>query len=223
MKIFGPRNHIAAVFAIFSLMVANYLAAARNQNSAQNQGKSVYAALAKAPQKAVTHPNPLQNDPNAVVAGGKLFEMHCSVCHGDMAEGGRKAPSLVAEEVQQATPGTLFWILTNGVVRRGMPVWSKLPEPQRWQIVSYLKSLAPLKVPQQIREPAPRASVIRSTRLSCVRLASICRFEHCHLSRWYATVVESSRLQNPQHGRAWLWPALKSVSNRWCYGYERCG
>jgi hypothetical protein len=22
-----------------------------------------------------------------------------------------------------------------------MPVWSKLPEPQRWQIVTYLKSL----------------------------------------------------------------------------------
>jgi mono/diheme cytochrome c family protein len=58
-----------------------------------------------------------------------------------MAEGGRKAPSLLAEQVQQATPGTLFWILTNGVVRHGMPVWSKLPEPQRWQIVSYLKSL----------------------------------------------------------------------------------
>jgi mono/diheme cytochrome c family protein len=51
--------------------------------------------------------------------------------------------------VQQATPGTLFWILTNGVVRRGMPVWSKLPEPQRWQIVSYLKSLTPAaKSPQ---------------------------------------------------------------------------
>lgn len=43
--------------------------------------------------------------------------------------------------VQQATPGTLFWILTNGVVRRGMPVWSKLPEPQRWQLVTFLETL----------------------------------------------------------------------------------
>jgi mono/diheme cytochrome c family protein len=50
-------------------------------------------------------------------------------------------PSLRADPVRQATPGTLFWILTNGVVRRGMPVWSKLPEPQRWQLVSYVKSL----------------------------------------------------------------------------------
>ncbi len=49
--------------------------------------------------------------------------------------------NLVREEVRQASPGTLFWILTNGVVRRGMPVWSKLPEPQRWQLVTYLRSL----------------------------------------------------------------------------------
>jgi len=27
------------------------------------------------------------------------------------------------------------------VVRKGMPVWSKLPEPQRWQLVRYIKSL----------------------------------------------------------------------------------
>jgi mono/diheme cytochrome c family protein len=58
-----------------------------------------------------------------------------------MAQGGKKAPSLLAPEVQQATPGTLFWLLTNGVVRRGMPVWSKLSEPQRWQLVSFVKSL----------------------------------------------------------------------------------
>jgi len=35
----------------------------------------------------------------------------------------------------------LFWILNNGVVRRGMPVWSKLREPERWQIVTFLQSL----------------------------------------------------------------------------------
>jgi mono/diheme cytochrome c family protein len=109
----------------------------------------VYAELAKAPKKAAVRQNPLEHDPDAVAAGGKLFALHCAECHGEMAEGGRKAPSLLAEQVQQATPGTLFWILTNGVVRHGMPVWSKLPEPQRWQIVSYLKSLTPAgKSPQ---------------------------------------------------------------------------
>ena len=112
-------------------------------NSGLPREESVYAELAKAPRKAAARRNPLQADPDAVAAGGKLFARYCAECHGDMAEGGKKAPSLLAPEVQQATPGTLFWLLTNGVVRRGMPVWSKLPEPQRWQIVSYLKSLPP--------------------------------------------------------------------------------
>ena len=103
--------------------------------------KDVYAELAKAPRKAVARRNPLENDPDAVAAGANLFDQHCAECHGELAEGGRKGPSLRADPVRQATTGTLFWVLTNGVVRRGMPVWSKLPEPQRWQLVSYLKSL----------------------------------------------------------------------------------
>ena len=109
----------------------------------------VYEALLKAPQKAVARQNPLASDPDAVAAGANLFDQHCAECHGDMAEGSRKGPSLRVEPVQQATPGMLFWILTNGVVRRGMPVWSKLPEPQRWQLVSYLKSLSPVPKPAQ--------------------------------------------------------------------------
>lgn len=103
--------------------------------------RDVYAAIAETPQKAQARPNPLDGDPDAATAGRKLFERHCAECHGRGATGDKKGPSLRAEQVQKATPGSLFWILTNGVVRRGMPVWSKLPEPQRWQIISYLKSL----------------------------------------------------------------------------------
>jgi mono/diheme cytochrome c family protein len=113
------------------------------KESSKPAKKDVYAELAKAPRKAAARRNPLEGDSDAVAAGANLFDQHCAECHGEMAEGGRKGPSLRADPVQQATPGTLFWILTNGVVRRGMPVWSKLPEPQRWQLVSYLKSLAP--------------------------------------------------------------------------------
>ena len=109
----------------------------------------VYDELGKAPKKAVNRRNPMEKYPDSVAAGAKLYDEHCVECHGELAEGGRKGPSLRAVQVQQATPGILFWVLTNGVVRRGMPVWSKLPEPQRWQIVTYLKSLAPT-------ETAPR-------------------------------------------------------------------
>ena len=105
-----------------------------------NKDASIYSELAKAPEKARLRLNPLAEDPGAVGAGHVLFQRHCAECHGDAAEG-KKGPSLRAAEVQNATPGALFWILTNGVVRRGMPVWSRLPEAQRWQLVSYLKSL----------------------------------------------------------------------------------
>lgn len=101
----------------------------------------VYAEIAKAPQKARAKSNPLEKDGDAILGGRNLFEQHCSECHSDTAEGGKKGPSLRVPQVQNAAPGAIFWILTNGVVRRGMPVWSKLPEPQRWQLVTYIKSL----------------------------------------------------------------------------------
>ena len=128
--------------AIALLLLAVSLALAEKGNFREpKQDKSVYAELAKVPEKARVRRNPFEGSPDALAAGRKLFEGHCAECHGNSAGGTAKGPSLRAEEVQQAAPGTLFWVLTNGVVRRGMPVWSKLPEPQRWQIVTYLKSL----------------------------------------------------------------------------------
>ena len=138
----------ASLFAL-ALALTVPLISAQKESAPAQKDDSVYAELAKAPKKAVARRNPMENDPEAKPAGAKLFDLHCAECHGENAEGGRKGPSLRAREVQQATPGTLFWILTNGVVRRGMPVWSKLPEPQRWQIVTYLKSLGPTEKPSQ--------------------------------------------------------------------------
>lgn len=103
-------------------------------------GGDTYAELRKAPEKAASRLNPLENDPEALAGGRLLFEDHCAECHGDDARGGRKGPDLRVSEVQKATPGALFWLLTNGVVRKKMPAWSKLPEPQRWQLVRFLKA-----------------------------------------------------------------------------------
>jgi len=113
---------------------------AQNKNDGKEQ-ESVYAELDKAPAKYQQMRNPMANDPEAPSAGGVLFREHCESCHGKEAIGGKKAPSLRAPEVQNATPGAIFWILSNGVVRKKMPVWSKLPEPERWQLVSYIQSL----------------------------------------------------------------------------------
>ena len=111
--------------------------------SKEPKAESVYSEIDKAPEKARAKRNPLEKDPTAVAAGRILFEQRCAECHGDDAEGGKKGPSLRANEIQDAEPGAIFWILTNGVVRKGMPVWSKLPEPQRWQLVSFIKSFGP--------------------------------------------------------------------------------
>jgi len=134
-------------YAIALLVAARGAIAQSGKTSSESHDASVYAELAKAPPKASARRNPLESDPDAVAAGAKLFELHCAECHGASADGGKKGPSLRAEQVQEATPGTLFWLITNGVVRRGMPVWSRLPEPQRWQVVSYIKSLGPSPKP----------------------------------------------------------------------------
>jgi mono/diheme cytochrome c family protein len=139
---------VVAALAVSTSFLAVSVVLAQSRNSdnpatgaAPQYDPAIYAELQKAPEKARKRTNPLQNDPEAVAAGAILFEQHCAECHGDTAQGGKKAPSLRAVEVQGATPGAIFWILTNGVVRKGMPVWSKLPEPQRWQLVRYIKSL----------------------------------------------------------------------------------
>lgn len=162
----------ASVFACVPLMAAFLFLNAFGQENANSRAKqklsddSVYSEIGKAPEKARAKRNPLEKDPYAVAAGRILFEQRCADCHGDNAEGSKKGPSLRASEIQNAEPGAIFWILTNGVVRKGMPVWSKLPEPQRWQLVSFIKSLgtAPTKTdapanPSQ--PPAPKDSTSR--------------------------------------------------------------
>jgi mono/diheme cytochrome c family protein len=142
-----------AGMAASALLLAIFLSTALAQESTNSAAKqkgnveSVYAEIGKAPEKARAKRNPLERDPEAAAAGRLLYEQRCAACHGDTAEGSKKGPSLRAAEIQNAEPGTIFWVLTNGIVRKGMPVWSKLPEPQRWQLVSYIKSLgaAPAK------------------------------------------------------------------------------
>lgn len=100
-----------------------------------------FEQLANVPEDARARAHPLAKAADAVAAGRKLYERHCANCHGANGENGRKGPGLRATEVQTATAGALFWVITNGNVRAGMPVWSKLPEAQRWQIAIYLQSL----------------------------------------------------------------------------------
>jgi mono/diheme cytochrome c family protein len=95
----------------------------------------------RVPEADRTRTNPYAGKADAVAAGSKLFADHCAKCHGSDALGRGKRPSLRSKEVQQFADGQIFWFLRNGNLRREMPSWSSLPEPSRWQIIAYLRSL----------------------------------------------------------------------------------
>ncbi len=117
-------------------------------------GGSRYAGWLKhVPQADRERANPYSGQAEAIAAGGKMFADHCAKCHGDDALGSKKKPSLRTPEVQQATDGELFWLLRNGDLLHGMPSWSAIAEPSRWQIISFVKSLglvpSPTAAPQE--------------------------------------------------------------------------
>ena len=99
------------------------------------------SGVAAAPASASARRDPYDGDREAVGAGRKLYGAQCARCHGERGEGLGEAPSLRSPDVRQASAGALFWFLTNGDLRRGMPAWSRLSEPRRWQIVAYVTSL----------------------------------------------------------------------------------
>jgi mono/diheme cytochrome c family protein len=98
--------------------------------------------LKNVPARDHEKPNPYHDQADAIAAGRRIFVDRCSHCHGESAEGTKKHPSLKSERVQhQASEGDLHWLLVNGNMRKGMPSWAKLPDPQLWQVITYVKSL----------------------------------------------------------------------------------
>lgn len=90
---------------------------------------------------AVARPNPLAAKKDLAAGGRKLFLRHCAECHGEDGRGLKKAADLQLPTVQAQTDGALFWKITNGNAKGGMPSFSSMPELQRWQIVLHLRTL----------------------------------------------------------------------------------
>ncbi|HEX4381132.1 MAG TPA: c-type cytochrome [Candidatus Acidoferrum sp.] len=85
--------------------------------------------------------NPFAGQKDAIAAGNRIFLDRCAKCHGDDGTGRKKKPSLRTDRVQRATDGEIFWLLKNGSLKHGMPSWSAMPEPMRWQVVTFVKSM----------------------------------------------------------------------------------
>lgn len=94
-----------------------------------------------APPSSVSLKNPYAGQETAVTAGSRLYATNCSSCHGSHGQGNGAMPAVSQGPTQSASDGEVFWFITTGAVDKGMPSWSTLSERQRWQLVSYLKSL----------------------------------------------------------------------------------
>jgi len=105
-----------------------------------------------APSSASSLENPYRGDAAAAQAGGRLYAAHCAACHGSSAEGGGNIPALAHARVQTVPDGEVFWFITQGSKSGAMPSWASLPDSQRWQLVTYLKTL--VNAPSATRAPA---------------------------------------------------------------------
>jgi len=93
-----------------------------------------------APSSAAAQANPAAGKEGAE-AGHPLFQQICAACHGAAGQGNGNVPALATGAAQTAKDGEIFWFITRGEINNGMPAFGNLPEQQRWQTISYVKSL----------------------------------------------------------------------------------
>lgn len=106
--------------------------------------------------------NPYAGQQAAVTAGSQVYAANCSSCHGKNGSGTGNVPPLREGATQSATDGEVFWFITEGNVDNGMPSWGNLPEQQRWQIVTYVKSLKTSPSPQSADSPLPSVKATKT-------------------------------------------------------------
>ncbi len=125
---FGGRSLLATICATLTMCVASRLIAQD-------------AHFHNAPVASAQRKNPFAGQDAAVTTGAELYTTNCASCHGANGQGTGNIPPLTEGPTQTVPDGEVFWFITTGSVKNGMPPWGGLPEEQRWQIVSFLKSL----------------------------------------------------------------------------------
>ena len=108
-----------------------------------------------APASAQATKDPYEGQPAAVIAGKQLYARNCLSCHGKLGKGTGNVPSLVDGKLDSVTPGEVFWFITRGDKDNGMPSWASLPVRQRWQVVTYVKSMGAPQSAQEASAPSP--------------------------------------------------------------------
>ncbi|MCI0483239.1 MAG: copper homeostasis membrane protein CopD [candidate division NC10 bacterium] len=87
----------------------------------------------------------------SIASGARLYQQHCTVCHGEAGYGdgpairGRASAraDLTAPHTALHTAGDLFWWLTHGIRGSPMPGFKdSLTDEERWDLINFLRALA---------------------------------------------------------------------------------
>src|SRR5258708_1460735 len=106
--------------------------------------------------------NPYAHSETARLAGKRLYARNCLSCHGKNGKGTGNVPSLVDGKLDAATPGEVFWFITKGSKDNGMPSWAGLQVTQRWQIVTFVKSM---KASDTVAAESPAPAGVNTSKL----------------------------------------------------------
>lgn len=150
------------------------------------------------PRTARSAENPLTATPALLAQARELFAARCALCHGQEARdrseiGDRlypRATDLRSAETQALTDGELHYIIENGIRLTGMPGWRDTDvarDEENWQLVHFIRSLAPLSPEDQAAQLALSAPQAPDTSASYVGSAA-CRDCHTQIyERWQQT------------------------------------
>lgn len=97
--------------------------------------------------------NPIPPNAGSIAAGKAVYEVHCVPCHGETGKGDGPLGVVLnprpADLSLHAVPGVhtdaqLYEWITNGFPGSAMPAWkSKLSDTDRWNLVNFIRTLAP--------------------------------------------------------------------------------
>jgi cytochrome c oxidase cbb3-type subunit 3 len=99
-------------------------------------------------------------DEVAIEAGSAIYQTNCMPCHGAAGEGGIGANLTDAYWIHGNSYTSMFEIVTDGVLEKGMTPWgSILSVEERAQVVAYVASLQGTNPPNA---KAPEGELIES-------------------------------------------------------------
>jgi len=130
-------------------------------------------ASATAARQNIPATNPLAASPAAIAAGQTLFTQLCQGCHGPAAQGaGDRGPALNSGTFTHGSADAdLFRAIRSGIRGTQMAPFGGLSETQVWQLVAYLRTLAPAAragaEPATATGDAPAGEVLFFGRAGC--------------------------------------------------------